>query len=103
MRQFVTLGAAAGKEAVLAHVEVETFQTAIPDEMHNNSVSVNCSSAARFSRIFRQNTWQSGFTLRQWRGKRFRYEQSYWAASVKKIKNTIERQCQKMNKKYFIL
>jgi len=71
MRQFVTLGAAAGKEAVLAHVEVETFQTAIPDEMHNNSVSVNCSSAARFSRIFRQNTWQSGSTLRQWRGKRY--------------------------------
>jgi len=35
MRQFVTLGAAAGKEAVLTHVEVETFQTAIPDEMHN--------------------------------------------------------------------
>jgi len=64
MRQFVTLGAAAGKEAVLAHVEVETFQTAIPDEMHNNS-------AARFNRIFRQNTWQSGSTLRQWRGKRY--------------------------------
>jgi len=71
MRQFVTLGAAAGKEAVLTHVEVETFQTAIPDEMHNNSVSVNCSSAARFSRIFRQITWQSGSTL-QWRGKRYK-------------------------------